>query len=225
MESKDASFDMHVMSGQSGGAYVLHTQRHVAGLSRALCFADPWPNKDQAKTGGITGRITGKRTGEKALFRNVKRLNRMEIFLGGKNCKKAMRSSWHKGPHICRSDTGTFAGRKSPDPEAQVVESAADFGVKNFSPIFAGGNLRIGARRGRSKRVGANLSERESPVPFRAQRDDPAHLGPQGQGIEFVQREPPRLRRVGGSLGGAGNNPGAVINQHEMIVGRAIRHR
>jgi hypothetical protein len=43
MESKEMSFDMRAMSGQSGGAYayVLRTQRRVAGLSRALCFADP----------------------------------------------------------------------------------------------------------------------------------------------------------------------------------------
>jgi hypothetical protein len=75
MESKDVNFDMHVMSGQSGGAYahVLHTQRRVAGLSHVLCFADPshvspLPNKDQAKAGEITGGITGKRTGQKPCF-------------------------------------------------------------------------------------------------------------------------------------------------------------
>ena len=82
----------------------------------------------------------------KALFRNVKRLNHMEIFrprklqkkiakktLQKKIAKKTMRLPRHKGPHACRSNTGNSAGRKSPDPETQVIESAADFGVKKFS--------------------------------------------------------------------------------------------
>jgi len=91
MESKDVNFDMHVMSGQSGGAYahVLHTQRRVAGLSHVLCFADPshvspLPNKDQAKAGEISGGITGR----KAVFCNVKRLNHVEIVRPEKIAKK-----------------------------------------------------------------------------------------------------------------------------------------
>lgn len=106
---------------------------------RALRFADPSRRcrtkirRKQAKT----GEITGKRTGEKALFRNVKRLNHMEIFLPKKLrekiAKKTKRSSRLKRPHPCRSNTGNSAGRKSPDPKAQAIESAADFGVKKFS--------------------------------------------------------------------------------------------
>jgi len=65
METKDLSFDMRAMSGQSSG--VLRMQRRAAGLARAsFCRSvAPLPNKDQARTGEITGGITGKRTGEK----------------------------------------------------------------------------------------------------------------------------------------------------------------
>ena len=69
----------------------------------------------------------------KALFRNVKRLNHMEIFCAEKIAKKTMRLPRHKGPHACRSNTGNSAGRESPDPKTQAIESAADFAVKKFS--------------------------------------------------------------------------------------------
>ena len=228
MESKDVSVYMHVMSGQSGGAYgyVLHTQRRVAGLSRALCFVDPsgvspLPNKDQAKTGEISGGITGKITGEKALFRGIKRLNYVEIFRPEKITKKRCGRRGTKDRTYADQTQGISQGAKSPVPEAQVIESAADFGVENFSPIFTGRNMRIGARFGRRKGVGANLDDRHSPVPFHAQRDDAVHFGPEGQGVEFFEREPARLRGIGSGHGRAGEHPGAVIDQHEMVVGRA----
>jgi hypothetical protein len=138
MEAKDLSFDIRAVSGQSDGAHVLRMQRRVAGLSRAsFCRSvAPLSNKDQAKAGEIAGGITGKRAGEKALFRSVKRLNHMEIFrpkkLREKIAKKTMRLPRRKGPHPCRSNTGDSAGRESPDPKAQVIESTADFGVKKF---------------------------------------------------------------------------------------------
>ncbi len=137
METKDLSFDMLVMPGQSSG--VSRMQLRVAGLARAsFCRSvAPLPNKDQARTGETTGGITGKRTSEKALFWNVKRLNCMEIFqprkLQKKIAKKTMRFPRHKGPHACRSNTGNSAGRESPDPKTQAIESAADFAVKKFS--------------------------------------------------------------------------------------------
>ncbi len=93
--------------------------------------------KNRRITGEITGGITGKRTGEKALFRNVKRLNQMEIFLPEKLrekiAKKTIRLPRRKGLHACRSNAGNSAGRKSPAPKDQAIESAADFGVKKFS--------------------------------------------------------------------------------------------
>jgi hypothetical protein len=61
----------------------------------------------------------------------------MEIFrprkLQKKIAKKTMRLPRRKGLHFCRSNTGNSAGRKSPDPKAQVIESPADFRVKKFS--------------------------------------------------------------------------------------------
>jgi hypothetical protein len=169
METKDMSFDMRAMSGQSGG--VVRVQRRVAGLARALVCRSvvPLPNKDQAKTGEITGEITGgitgKRTGEKALFRNVKRLNHMESFLPKmlreKIAKKTMRLPQRKGLHACRSNTGNSAGRKSPDPKAQVIESAADFGMKNFSHMNPpSGRESLGT--GRANGCAATISDASS---------------------------------------------------------------
>jgi len=152
METKDLSFDMRAMSGQSGG--VLCMQRRAAGLARAsFCRSvASLPNKDQAGTGEITGETTGKRTGEKALFWNVKRLNCMEIFqprkLQKKIAKKTIRLPRHKGPHICRSNTGNPAGRESPDPKTQVIESAADIGRKIFRMNPPSGRESPGYRKG-----------------------------------------------------------------------------
>ena len=101
-----------------------------------------------------------------ALFRNVKRLNYMESFCAEKIAKKTMRLPRHKGPHACRSNTGNSAGRKSPDPETQVIESAADFGVKKFSHMNPpSGRESLGRREGEewcAATIAGSLSNRKA---------------------------------------------------------------
>ena len=143
MEWKRMNCDASMMSGRSGEGCVPCAQRAcgrvVARVSLRMpvtSFAIAGQGWDQAKTrkitGEITGQVTGQVTGENVLFRSVKRLNRLEFFRTEKISKNTEGPPPKRKTHAGRAGIGNSAGRKSPAPEAQVIELLGYFGAKKF---------------------------------------------------------------------------------------------